>query len=627
MGRKLGKSDVDIENVFNYMSDLRELDKEFPNRDVSQKQAAEYAQRQAATKEANGIDNNHQEVVDIFNQIKGMNVKEASLGFIVRLARSIKNQEVSQSEFATKNKMPLDMLRAGNALEQMYRDLAPVFGISPEQRLSGYMTHARITSKGNLGETLEQHFSGDVKTRQFYAKMARTGEISAYETDPIRAMLRYIKAGFDAKHLSESIASAQESLNAEIKKMPLQAQAQARAIGDKYISDIKGWLSAGDQATESAVSELLGRLGISSDINVRRNVVNAISATVPAATQGMRVVAGARDFATGTQMYGARFGLNRMRRMIEMGARGMTGDTRAEMERLGIINVAGPITISDATESATTALGVAGRTATRTLDKATHVMFRLSGQQDVYAMMHVGAYLETQARASTELLKLSRGEQKWNAVRKGLKLDTYDAPVAQEFRKRVENQDYAGAARFLAQQTGYETIGVYGLANHPYGWGTNIGRIAGQFGSWPMWYARAVGRLATRGTFAQRAAGMARLVGLNQATMAAGAAVGLNLSNWSILNGITYTGGPGVDAARAVLQSVGGYGYEQQEGIRKLKKYLPYDPTSGQFNVRQLYIPGSFFVNDLINAADQAAQGNPGAAVAQGLGFKPLQQQ
>jgi hypothetical protein len=248
----------------------------------------------------------------------------------------------------------------------------------------------------------------------------------------------------------------------------------------------------------------------------------------------------------------------------------------------------------------------------------------LSGQKDVYALLHSGTYLSTRELASGELLKLSRGEQKFPALRKTLKLDTYDQPVVQKFTELVRDGKMDEASRFLAQQTGYETIGVFGLANHPYLWGTNAGRIAGQFGNWPIWYRDTILRMASRGTVGQRVGSIARLAAANTAMIAIGGKLGIDLGTWSIAKGVAFAGGPLLNLYETFNDAVQGTGQNQEEGKRRLRRLLPYDPQTGQFQLKQIYIPGSFFADDIVKAIQQFQQGNPIQGAAQAAGFRLL---
>lgn len=624
LGRKIAASGIDIQNVFNFRRALEKMHSEFSERGTDPQQLAEYNAGVTEARNAFGIDERHKDMADLFDSIEGMGKSEASLGAIVRLARSIQNNEGSRVEYAAKHKLSFEQIRAANQLEGMYDELAGVFGIGQQQRLGGYMTHARLYGDGNMSQALKL-FGGDVKAREFYAKLARTGEISAYETDPIRAMQRYIKGGMDSQHFSDALASAKNDLREEIKKLPGMEQQNVLNVANRYLTDLQGFMGAGESATQASVDNLLAKFKVEADVDVKRQIVNAITAVVPAATQGARIMAGARDFATHMLLYSSRFGYARMARAIILGGKAMAGPMRAELERMGDITVASPIQFADATEQTAGVLRGARGALARGVDRTTKTLFRLSGQQDVYAMMHSGAYLETRETVAPQLLKLSRGETKWQDVVKKISLNTYDQPVVKQFTDMVREGKMDEAARFLSIQTGYEQIGVFGLANQPYMWGSNVGRIVGQYGNWPMWLRSNVTRMMGRGTNGQRIASMTRLAAGSAMIAATGSALGLNLSSWSIPKGLMFAGGPLVDLYETVNDAVQGYGYQQKSAMGKLKKFLPYDPSTGQFNIKQLYLPGSFFVDDIVKSIGDFNRGQTAAGVAQAGGFHPVQ--
>lgn len=612
----IAKVGVDLEPVFNYRRQVKKIMKEFAG-DASPEADANRAQAIQAAKDNFGIDEKHQQVVDAFDVIEDTQKSTADLGSIVRLARSIQDGELSRAGFASKHKMSFEQIRAANQLDQLYGQLATSFNIPKANRLGGYMTHARLYADGNVGESLRM-FGGDTQAREFYAKMTRTGEISAYEMDPIRSMQRYIKAGMDAIHFSEAYADAKNSAVEEIKKLPAGMQQHVQNVTERYLSDLRGFPGAAEAATQASVDHLLDKFKIDADVSVRKQIVNGITAIVPAATQGIRIAAGIRDFGTHMLMYSSRFGYKRMARAIITGAKAMTGPIREELERLGDITVASPIAFADATEASTTAMQGARSAFAKGLDATTRVMFKLSGQQDVYAMMHAGAYLETREVAAGALLDMTRGKSKWADVVKKTSLETYDQPVVDKFKELAQAGKTDEAARFLAVQTGYEQIGVFGLANQPYLWGTNAGKIVGQFGRWPTWLRSNITRMASRGTPGQRILAMTRLAAGSALVGAAGQEMGLDLSSWNPIKGLFFAGGPLVDVYETISDAVGGSGYVQADGQRRLAKMLPWN------RMKQIYIPGSYFADDMVKAIQQFQQGNVGTAAAQAGGFHPI---
>ena len=127
--------------------------------------------------------------------------------------------------------------------------------------------------------------------------------------------------------------------------------------------------------------------------------------------------------------------------------------------------------------------------------------------------------------------------------------------------------------------------------------------------------------MASRGSYGYRAASLSRLAATQAVLVGVGAATGLRLGSWYTPPGLMFAGGPIIQALQTVNDAVSGYGPEQKLAQGRLSKFLPFDGE--RFNIGQIYIPGSYFANDLARAfqAAQAGQSVP-AVAAQAIGFR-----
>lgn len=620
LGQQVAESGVDLERVFKYRREIEKLNKEFADADTPEKKAEHQKQLQGA-KDAYGIDDKHEQVNSVFDNVLSMGKREASLGAIVRLARSITDKEMGRSDFAAHHKMTMDQIRAGNTLEAQYKKLGDRFGIPPEFRLGGYMTHARLYTDGNISQAM-RHFAGDVKAREFYAKMARTGEISAYETDPLRAIQRYVKAGFDAQGFNESIANAKNALEEELQKLPSGAQRHVRNVTERYLDDLRGFPEAGDLFAQEAVDYYMNRYKMGMDVNVRKQWVNGITALIPAATQGARLMSGITHWATATMVSIADRGLAYTKRMHEQGAYArMNPDVLEEIRANGGLSTVSPIAAYTQAEYAQTAFA---KGLTKGTLKSAEVLFKLSGLQDVYTMLSAGHYLATKADAINALTRFGRDEIQWKQVKKELFLDKHYEPVKRQFESLVKSGKTEEAAQFLATQTVNDMVGVFGNANHPYLWGSNVGRVMGEFGNWPSWLRGTVTRMASRGTTGQRIASIAKLSAMSWLGVKAGEDLGIDLSRLNMMESLGWWGGPLEDVAEDVAAAFKGSGYSSQQATRRLRKYLPFDIVNGQMHVqgKQIYLPGSFAIDSFMNAVNDFQHGNTVQGLGEAAGFR-----
>lgn len=611
-GRQAFEQNIDLERVFKYSRELEKLDKEYPmvDRQADPQKEAEYQSLAEGAKNAYAMSPSDLAFKSKFDAIKDLNKSEASLGGIVRFARALQNKDLSADEFAAKYQLDARQLGASDKLSAIYEKLASVFGISPEQRLGGYMTHARLYTDGNMTEALK-HFSGDTKAKDFYAALSRTGEISPYEMDPFKAALRYIKGGFDVKSgFNDALSDAQNGLKEELKKLPGTIQDNVSNVVNRYLNDIRGFPEAGDRAANEAVNYIMDKYKLGEDVNVRKEWVNALTSTFAAAGLGLRPMLGIGHFGISTIISTSARSLAYTARVLKQGAYALAHPEvmeKLQLEQGAFANLAPYANIREP--------GIVRNV----IDKASDVFFKATLLPTAYDGFAAGHYLATQADAFKALTDFNRGDLDWKGVRKATFLNQYDAPVINRFRQLAQTNP-ADAANYLAIQAVNDLVGVYGAANHPYMWGTNTGRVMGQFGNFAMWTRSTVQRMASRGTVGQRVASMAKLTAMSVGVAAVGEELGIDLSRMNPYHAMAWLFGPAVHIAEDAVTAVKGSGYEQQAAQRRLLKLLPYDAQKQQIQP-SIFIPASFAVHGLIQAADDFSKGKTGLGIADIVGF------
>lgn len=605
LGKYLSDKKLDVTKLFKYRRSMNEA------RTTLGQNSPEFVTARQEINDKFALSTDEAAAIDVMDSF--LKIGNGSLGPAVRYARSIMNGDVNRTEFAAKHKMTPAQIKAANKLDKMYEELATRFGIDPKNKISNYMTHARLYDNGKISDTLAYYGSAKLGAgaEEFYASLTRTGEIDAYETDPIRAVQRYIKAGMDAEILNPAIKEMETALSAELIKLPDAEREKAQTIAKRYITDLRGMPNAADRFAQQGVDNIMSKLGIESSVDLRRSIVNFLSASFEAGAQGFRLIAGLRDFSTGLTSYYARFGAKRTANMLRYGVAGYENITKAKLAGENIIPTLTPIYFDTPTDMsgrvvgrATNKIGAAWRMVT---DKA----LAASGQRAVYGMFHAGAYIDTWKLSGEQINKFREGKVKWAEVQKNLGLRMYDQAVQKGFQDKVTAGDYEGAANFLARQTGSEVIGVYGMANHPSGWNRNIGRIAGQFGSWSMFYRTYLTRLASQGTYGERFGAMARF-GAGQAAIASIAyATGVNLASWMAPAGIFFSGGPLLGLYEDMHDYMNATGYEQDRAGRQIARTL------------SLLVPGIQAMRDIGAANTLSEEGASDAAVlGRAVGFR-----
>jgi hypothetical protein len=632
LGKLIHSSKADMPMVFKYIEMIDEAIK----KDKLKRGTPEFDERDKQLRVELGISNAELSVINLISNAR----THANLGLVLKIARAFE-RGMSKQDFAINHKMTGRQIDIADRLDKMMEPLAKVFGIDDVKEIDNYLNHARIYYEGNLLKALDD-FNIHKEARNLYEKMAGTGDLDAYEVDPIRAMQRFIKAGFDALYFYDGVNDARKAIRNNIAKLPEQSREQATRLANMYIADLRGNPGAGARFTQSVVDEYFKAMGIKTSIDVRKHIVNILLATGEAAAQGFRIVAGLRDFRSTMAYYYSRFGVARTTRMLELGLRGMdnTLKERAKqsfgldeislksMMEAGIVQGLSPVLISTPLELTTSSLGRTSHKLGKFLRRVSEYGLKFSGQKDIYQLMQYGTYLDTWSTAVKLTDQFVRKEIDKPKMYDKLKLDTYERAVAVEFDRLISQQKFDEAAKFLARQTVEEQVGIYGLAHHPAYWGNNIGRTFGQFGTWPVWARLQGQRAISRGTYKHRAAALTRFVMAEAAWYGTGIALGINFNNWFIWNALAFSGGPAAEFTEDVLKAIGGQGMDQNIAQGRLKRWLPYDPTRDRWNLKQLYIPGSYFLYDLNAAWKQFEHGENALSIAgRAAGLKTQEEQ
>jgi len=339
------------------------------------------------------------------------------------------------------------------------------------------------------------------------------------------------------------------------------------------------------------------------ELNVRRDLVNTYLAMTNAAFMGARPGLAMRDLMQLSIFHYSRFGgVGGKRTMRALTLSTMLGQEGTKQLRdAGELPTIGIVEFETAVQMEASAIGKTMKGLPAMTRKVAEVGLTLSGQRNAYEFGYKGILLEAREIALREINNLVDGKISKEQAYKRIGLHTYNLQTKKAFDAFVTSGEYERAANFLGQQTAREIMGVYGRANHPWGWGTNLGRLASHYGTWSSnALAFTLGGIS-RGTKAQRLAFMTRF-GMTQAGLqGAGNAVGLNVHSWLVLPGLFFTGGPAVQTADLIITALTGYGRDKDAAKKRLMQILP-----ASNDPRSMFIPGSYVVGDWLKAIENA---------------------
>lgn len=647
---------IDVRKAFQYYRGLKNL--EFKKRFRVQPEAEKINAVHRLQASLN-MDEAHIEAARIIGKVLQINKPgELSIYGITRLAEAVMDGHLRPDDYVARHFPPADT-EAGIKMRQVreevrshFADLADRFDIPDEQRLGGYFAHLRNFKNDEI-------VPGRDGAPIYTSELLRTGEMSEYDRDPISVLARYVNMGYSNRFTKSALDHAYEYINMETARMtdPAHGDYVKRLLTENYVNELRGIPHASSSFAEKILNKILDRMKVKSDVSVRRDIVNTWLSLSSSATIGFRPMQGIRDFHNFSSTYYARFGAERLGDLYTIMAR----VTPQELEQAGIIAKAqigesvpaafaregtiptlAPVSVLTAQERLQNS--IAARTAPfrMAIQKTADAGIVWGLQHNVYQWAHAASYLETSTRALSELNKLATLEYGTGDAAKAkaydrLFINSYDPPVAAHFDRLVTDGKFKEAADFLGRATSFETVSIFGLANHPAGWGTNVGRMFGQFGNWPVWARTALTRMMSRGTAKERA-GVAVRWGISQGALAAASAtLGLNLNSWylptaaplvsagqhlaaaadaydddqtrelqqaaaSIVLGVPgstlYRGGPALDVVLKAVAAGSAYPQAEREAARALTQ-LPL-----------LLAPGTFLARDIYEGAKIAENGD-----------------
>ncbi|KKK78302.1 hypothetical protein LCGC14_2844930, partial [marine sediment metagenome] len=396
-----------------------------------------------------------------------------------RLVEAEKGSALSQVDFAAKNKMTALQLDVAREVGQIYDEIAalPDIPIDDPQLIRGYMAHyAQHQTASPEGSVLNQ--GGISRDMKFVNEMIRSGETNVYDMDPVTVLARYIKNAFNSVEFNSAWNDAKSYVDTELGGQFGREGSVASWIAKSYLTDLRGIPGAATKFTQQVVDAFFKKMGWKMELNVRRDLVNTYLAMTNAAFMGARPGLAMRDLMQLSIFHYSRFGAfgKRTMRMFELATKlGQEGTKK--LRDAGELPTIGIVEFETAAQLEASAIGKTMKGLPAMTRKIAEVGLTMSGQRNAYEFGYKGILLEARETTLKELTRFSFDEISKEQAYKNISLDTYNLQTKKAFDTFVTAGEYERAADFLGQQTAREIMGVYGRANHPWGWGTNLGRL------------------------------------------------------------------------------------------------------------------------------------------------------
>lgn len=568
----------------------------------------------------------------LYMGVRKMDINQASMYAITRLAEATRSPAIhglSRDAFAQVHEMTGPQLELARRVENMYKDAGEAFNIGDERLIRGYINHyaSQIEPKGLSFEDafLKQPGFMNTKEAQFISDLVRTGELNLYEKDPILALARYLRSGFQnvsgfAQQWIESSRNMAGELN-QLKATNPRAYNIVGPVVAQHLAELRGIPDMGVQFAQEAFDKLLDDLGVHADVNVRKDFVNNVLTLMNGAMVGGRPALGLRHAAQTVSLYFSRFGLERTQNALSLLSSAMknNGGMIKALRTAGRLPTISPVEFDTPAELYQSEIGKHMSALPDYIRSVSEKLLTGSTLKSVYELSHAMAYLETRDAALRELgpvayeKDVAKATQLRAQAYKNLSINTYEPSFVKQLDELVRNGKIDDAADMLGMQTGREMVGIYGMANHPFGWGSNVGRLVGQYGMWPTWAQRYLQNMVSKGTPREIAGHVARFATTQAAMLTLGHGVGLDLGKWMMAPAFMYAGGPAVGTAWALRGALDAPTDQEKAFYRTQLK-----------NSWRMFVPGAYAIGDYNQALNNPDVTNGAQEMARAIGIPVL---
>lgn len=553
----------------------------------------------------------------IFNVIRWLDSESLPEGF-----------STAREAFASKIKMNGLEKQIAREVEQVLEEGARVAGLDPKRVISGYFPHMRTTVRWGLdGTAHSEYFTGIGDISDHFIDMVRTGELEVYNLDPLTVASKYIRGILKKKEFGPEL----EGIKVAIDGIDAVDQRAGR-LAREYIGELQGVPQEKFRVISSAIVDTMRRLGVEVNPRIAEKIVNTFTGLAYKAAIPFRPAIIARNWMQTLQMTPGRVGVrwywDGVQKALDK------GNYQYALKAGAIDPNIIPLHLAD------TVLGTSGDRAFLgdVGNKISQLKFRtgLDRAGQVYNdIFDVGldwyrkpddvgraiAFWGQRDRALDAIGKWRRGEIKsFNKMMEEAKALTYHEPVQEEFVRILRSQGDEAAADFLGVELSKDTHFRYGHANHPIGWNGPMGRLFGQFGTYPVQYFDYLVKGLSRGTAKDRAEFIMTHAAVNGSIVGGGAAAGLNLMSWATMPALTYTGGPYADMALNLAMWASGSEMEKSLALYNMETAFPTFT-----NPQSIFLPGSYFVGDIVRAFEND-KNNVFSLGAEAAGFRFLKE-
>jgi hypothetical protein len=578
-------------------------------------------------------------VAKFFTEIAKRKHSELNFPIIIRAFEASRTGALSRADFAAANKFTAEQISALAEIDAFMERIVATKGVK--------ITNLALLRayQGNYA-WLQTIDPADAYLRQkdidpelaFVNSTVRMGESAAYLEDPISVAAKFAQGAANQATGSDLAWDGAQKYTNTLPKGSL-----GRMVAESYLGAVRGNLPAITREVENIVNTIFKELGWKVPTTSVRNMVNGMLALMSSAAISLRPGLTVRDLTTAIVQHYARFGGSPIKgqgilrkslesvglgptrtiRMLELGFSNIWG-TRKELVNQGIVPSVGPIRFETPSELLSSNLGKGIGRLPNFMQDLANWGFLWGGQKTMYEVMFTGTLLESREFVGKASTMFQSGEVTKSEFYNIIKLDAFQRVVQAEFDGLITAEKWEQATELLSRQSAIDILGLYGMGNHPWGWGTNTGKLFGHFGIWPVSAAQQVLGGLTRGKknsipilnqfVSGRQVGFAtRLVMTQAAFYVGGRALGMDFYRWLLFPGIFFTGGPTVQMAQDIANIINGSDDDRRRAISSLKNMLPEVDLDDMRNtdIRSMFFPFSYIIGDIQQGLKARENGEP----------------
>ena len=428
--------------------------------------------------------------------------------------------------------------------------------ITADDFIENYWPHYRRLSDaeapGSISTMFAKVFPGkklNKPTTKFLSEMQRQGIMSKYDKDPFNVMLKYLRAGLYKTHMKETIDSTITAIN----KMPQTTkdlQLIRRSLID-YVQLARYGAPEAFTSVNAAVDNTLRMLNLPVDLTTQERIVNTYLTLNYGAYLGFRPGLALRNLyqtiLTGMPILGPKYLAHGIKTVFSNRKEAFTSARKAGALLTDHVPVFGDDLLYAEYHAAN--LDASGKVGAlekfrRLSAKVTNLGMRLYTSADT---INRGVVFHGMRKRVLDAWNKygSKGEIELFHRKSGMNF--FGPSIKDEFMKQLRSGGAENAFDWIGARAAEDTQWIYQLGAGPSLFSHGVGRLFGQYGTWPSWYSAYLAQGVKNLDGVERAMFLASNVAVHKTIIMAGALAGWNMSRWTGISSLTWMGGPAVD--------------------------------------------------------------------------------